>query len=35
MRGESDNAVMRWLRERMAQIQADMDAAAEFEERYS
>ena len=35
MRGESNNAVMRWLRERMAQIQADMDAAAEFEERYS
>ena len=35
MRGESDNAVMRWLRERMAQIRADVDAAAEFEERYS
>ena len=35
MKEESNNAVMRWLRERMAQIQADVDAAAEFEERYS
>lgn len=35
MKGETDNVVLRWLRERSAQIQADIDAAVEFEERYS
>ena len=32
---ESNRVVLRWLHERMGHIQADMDAAAEFEERYS
>ena len=35
MRDEPDNAVMRWLRERLAQIQANIETAVEFEERYS
>lgn len=32
--GETDAAVLRWLRERRDHIQASMEKAAEFEERY-